>query len=699
MRWFGGVAALAMMVGAAAEAQTVSDDPHIWLEEVGGARALTWVEAENQKTATSLQADPRYQRFYDDALAVLQASDRIPNVTFRGSGLYNFWQDADHVKGIIRRTSLDSYRTPTPVWETVFDVDAIAKAEGKSWVYKGMTCLQPDERRCLVSLSDGGRDAVVVREYDLVDRRFVEGGFVLPEGRNFASWIDADTLLVSRDWGPGTMTPSNYPIIVKSMRRGEPLSAARELFRGRADDVGTFPNIVRDTQGAVQAIAATRSVTTFTSKTSLIRDGGPLELNLPSKASVMGAVAGRVLVSLDEAWKRADGTTFPAGSIVAMDLDAWKANPNRAPASLVWAAGPGQSLDGASVTAGRLIISYLDNVRGRAAVLTPQGKGWRTEALDLPANATLALGSSDNRGERAFVTVTDFLTPSSLYLVDSAAGRVEPLKTSPARFDASRHIIEQHAAESRDGTRIPYFVVRPKDKPLDGSLPTLLNGYGGFQSSQLPGYSGALGKLWLEGGNGYVVANIRGGGEFGPAWHEAAIGANKQKTWDDYIAVAEDLVRRKISSPRRLGVVGGSQGGLLVGTAITQRPDLFRAAIIQVPLFDMLRYHLIGNGASWTGEYGDPTKPAERPWVAAYSPYQRLSKAQASIVPFIETSAADDRVTPVHGRKAAARLAELGVPYYYYENREGGHAAAANQPEKARLLALEYVYAAQRLVD
>jgi prolyl oligopeptidase len=333
-------------------------------------------------------------------------------------------------------------------------------------------------------------------------------------------------------------------------------------------------------------------------------------------------------------------------------------------------------------------------------VLTPgPGGSWSSAPIALPANATLGLGSTDGEGERAFVSVTDFLTPSSLYLVDTAAASAKVVKTTPPRFDASTHEIEQLSATSKDGTTIPYFVDRPKNMKRDGSTPTILNGYGGFQTSQLPVYSATLGKLWLERGNAFVVANIRGGGEFGPAWHEAAKGATKQKTWDDFIAVAEDLIKRGVTSPRRLGVMGGSQGGLLVGTAITQRPDLFSAAIVQVPLFDMMRYHLIGNGQSWAAEYGDPTKPAERAWVEAYSPYQKLSKAQARIVPFFETSAADDRVTPFHGRKAAARLAELGVPYYYFENREGGHAAAANIPEKARLVAFEFVYAMQRLED
>ena len=575
----------------------------------------------------------------------------------------------------------------------------MSKAEGKSWVYKGMTCLQPDERYCLVSLSDGGRDAAEVREFDRVEGKFVAGGFKLTEARNFADWIDRDHWLVSRDWGEGTMTPSLYPFILKRMARGQPLSAAKEVFRGKPTDLAVFPAVLRDSDGKVIAEVAVRYITTFETQYALLGDGEPKVLDLPAKANLMGSIADRMLVQIDEAWSRG-GTQYPANSILSFDLAAWKRDPNAAPATLVWAAGPKQSLDGAGLTKGRLIVSYLDNVRGRAVVLTPgAGGSWSSAAINLPANATLGLGSTDDEGELAFVSAADFLTPSSLYLVDTATADAKVIKTTPPRFDASTHVIEQLSATSKDGTQIPYFVVRPKDMKRDGSTPTILNGYGGFQSSQLPVYSGTLGKLWLERGNAFVVANIRGGGEFGPAWHEAGKGATKQKTWDDFIAVAEDLIKRGITSPRRLGVMGGSQGGLLVGTAITQRPDLFNAAIVQVPLFDMLRYHLIGNGQSWAAEYGDPTKPEERNWVEAYSPYQKLSKAQARIVPFFETSAADDRVTPVHGRKAAARLAELGVPYYYFENREGGHAAAANIPEKARLVAFEFIYAMQRLED
>ena len=691
-------ASIGMMTATASAQESVAGDPYVWLEDVDGPRALEWVRAENQRTLSILQSDPRYQPFYQRALEVLEASDRIPNVTFRAGQLYNFWQDPNHTKGILRRTTLESYRTDNPRWETVLDVDALAKAEGKSWVYEGMQCLPPDERRCLVSLSVGGRDATVVREFDLSTNSFVEGGFTLAEDKQDVAWADADTLLVGRNWGEGTITESGYPFVIKRWRRGEPLSAAQELVRGKRSDVGTFPTVLRDSSGTPHAQLAIRYITTFEQEVSVLGGARPVVLDLPKKSQLVGVVDGRVVVAVQEAWEKG-GQTFPVDSIVSYDLSEWKRDPNAARPSLVWAPRERQTLVSTGTNQDELLLVVLDNVRGRAVSMNFDGNAWQSKPVALPANATVQLTTADDHSRRAMFQVADFLNPASLYLYDGASGSVERIKTTPPRFDASKSEVMQYEATSKDGTRIPYFVVQPKGMKLDGTTPTLLNGYGGFQVPQLPYYSAINGRLWLEQGNAFVVANIRGGGEFGPNWHEAAIRATKQTTWDDYIAVAEDLIRRRITSPRRLGVVGGSQGGLLVGTAITQRPELFNAAIVQVPLFDMLRYHLIGAGASWIGEYGDPRVPAERAWIEAYSPYQKLTPGVDYPDPFFITSTADDRVTPVHGRKAAARMKEIGAPYLYFENMEGGHAAAANNPEKARNSTLEYIYATQRLVD
>jgi prolyl oligopeptidase len=693
-----GVLAVTGAALAAQDAAAPANDPFTWLEEIKGERALAWARGENARSLGELQGDPRYARFQAQALEILQARDRIPPVAMRPDGLYNFWQDSEHVRGILRRTTLASYRTDAPQWETVLDIDALARAEGKSWVYQGMQCLPPDERRCLVSLSEGGTDANVVREFDLRAGRFVEGGFALPEGKQNATWEDENTLLVAREWGPGTMTASGYPFVLKRLRRGQTLAQAEEVYRGTPEDVRTAPMVLRDSDGAVHGIGAYRGVDFFNNEFILFRPGGNVTLPIPRRASVAGIVDGRLLVTLDEAWD-AGGARFAADSIVSYDLAEWKSDPTAARPGLVWAPGPRQTLSGVATTHGKLIVTILDNVRGRAFAYDFAGGRWRSSEIALPRNATIAVSAASDQNEQAMFSVTDYLTPGSLWFYDGADGALERIKTTPPRFDASRHVVEQLEARSRDGTRIPYFLIRPRTMRRDGSTPTLLYGYGGFQVSQVPSYSGPMGRLWLEQGNAYVVANLRGGGEFGPQWHQSAQLANKQRTWDDYIAVAEDLIRRRITSPRRLGVVGGSQGGLLVGTAITQRPELFNAAIIQVPLFDMLRYHLIGAGASWIGEYGDPRIPEQRAWIAGYSPYQRLTPGRTYPTPFILTSTADDRVHPAHGRKAAARLAQIGAPYYYYENIEGGHAAAANLQETARRIALEYTYATRRLVD
>ena len=680
-----------------AAGQPAADDPYTWLE-TDSDRAMAWVRNENQRTLGALQADPRYQTMVDHALTILQARDRIPGVQFRPDGLYNFWQDADHVQGLLRRTTLASYRTDDPQWETVLDVDALSRAEHVNWVYHGMQCLPPEMRRCLVSLSNGGRDADVVREFDTVEKRFVDGGFNLPESKQDVTWVDADTILVARDWGPGTMTDSSYPFVIKRLRRGQSIDQAEEVFRGTREDVSAAPFVLWDNDGRSHGVLVRRGLDFFHSQITLLRDGGNVVLNIPQKSNFVGIVSGRLLLQLSEPWDAAPGLHFATDSLVSYDLAEWERDPNAARPSLVWAPGPRQTLDGASTTHGKLIISILDNVRGRAFAMDYANGAWRTTPIALPANATIQIATTADRTDQAMFSVTDYLTPTTLWYYDGA-GLLEQIKSTPPRFDASNEVVEQFEATSRDGTRIPYFIIHRRDMPLDGSTPTLLNGYGGYQVSMVPTYSATMGRLWLEQGNSFVVANLRGGGEFGPDWHEAAQGRTKQRTWDDYQAVAEDLIRRRFTSPRRLGVIGGSQGGLLVGTAITQRPDLFHAAIIQVPLFDMLRFHLLGAGASWIGEYGDPRIPEQRAWIEAYSPYQHLRAGVTYPMPFIETSTADDRVTPFHGRKAAARLAELHQPYYYYENVEGGHAAAANLQETARRLALEYTYASQRLVD
>lgn len=692
--------AAAPAVPAGGFATSAETDPYLWLEEVDGARAMEWVHAQNARTLGILQGDPRYATLHQEALDIVQSRDRIPSPGFTHDGhIDNFWQDAQHVRGVWRRTTLDSYRTATPQWETILDVDALATAEGANWVYKGSTCLQPEERYCLISLSNGGKDAVTLREFDSVERRFVEGGIVLPESKGGASWIDKDTLLVSRDFGPGTLTNSGYPMVVKRMKRGQSLDQAETLFTGQPTDVAVSGYTLRDADGVVKAVLINRSVDFYSSETWRVTDDGALtQLQLPPKSDISGLVDGRLLVSLKQDWTAPSGQNFKTGDLIAWPLEAWLADSNT-PAQLVLRPTERQAIEGVNVTRNRLVVALYDNVRGSVRVYTPSDGEWGYKTLDLPQNVSVGVGSASERDDKVFVSVTGYLNPSSLWLADAATGAVDQVKSMPAKFDATGMTVDQFQARSADGTMIPYFVVHKADMPLNGSNPTLLYGYGGFESSLLPGYSATVGKLWLERGGVYVVANTRGGGEFGPRWHEAALQQNRQRAHEDFQAVALDLIARNITSQPKLGIMGGSQGGLFMGAMLTQRPDLINAAVIQVPLFDMLRFNKLLAGASWIGEYGDPDIPEQRAWIEQYSPYQNLRAGQPYPEVFIHTSTKDDRVHPGHARKAAARLEALGYPVLFYENTDGGHAAGANLQETARRLALEYTYLSRRLMD
>ena len=686
--------------GGGGFASSAATDPYLWLEEVDGARAMDWVRGQNEHSLGVLQGDPRYETLHAQALEIVQSRDRIPSPGFNHDGtIDNFWQDATHVRGVWRTTTLDSYRSAEPQWETVLDIDALSAAEGKNWVYKGATCLPPEETRCLISLSDGGKDAVTVREFDRATKTFVENGFILPESKGGASWVDEDTLLIARDFGPGSLTNSGYPMVVKVLKRGQTMDQATTVFTGQPTDVSVSGYTLRDADGAIRATLINRSVDFFDSETHRLNaDGTTTKLELPAKSNIDALVQGRMVVSLKQDWTAGSGQAFQSGDVIAWDLDRWMADP-ATPAQLVIRPTERQAIEGISSTRNRLVVALYDNVRGGVFAFTPTASDqWSLTRLDLPRNVSVGVGSASEIDDKVFVSVTGYLNPSSLYLADAATGAVDLTKSLPAKFDATGMTVDQFEARSADGTMIPYFVVHKSDMPLDGSNPTILYGYGGFESSLLPGYSATVGKLWLENGGVYVVANTRGGGEFGPRWHEAARRENRHLAHEDFQAVALDLIARNITSQPKLGVMGGSQGGLFMGAMLTQRPDLINAAVIQVPLFDMLRFTGLGAGASWIGEYGDPAIPEERAWIEAYSPYQNLRAGQPYPEVFIDTSTKDDRVHPAHGRKAAARLEELGYPVLYYENTDGGHAAGANLQETARRIALEYTYLSRRLM-
>ncbi len=682
---------------AAPEAPAADSDPFIWLEQ-DGDRSMNWVRSENAKTLAVLENDPRYPGLYADALTIAEAKDRIPMPSFLAGEIYNFWRDSVHVRGIWRKTTLANYRAPAPQWSTVLDLDALARAENANWFWKGANCLRPEERLCLVMLSDGGEDASTVREFDLASDQFVQHGFELPRAKQSAAWLDQDRLLVARDWGAGTLTASGYPFVVKSLKRGEALSAAHEIFRGRPDDVEVDVSSLEDGSGH-KAVLIQRAISFFETENYLLGPAGPVKLSLPLKVDFQDLLAGRLLVKLNQPWN-AGPHRLPEGALVSIGLSDALADPQHLRPRLVYAPGPRETLGEAGATRSELIVTIYRNVKGRAFVYAPATDGgWRRRALQLPDNASISVVAADWHSEQAFLDVTGFLLPSSLWLLDAANGGLAKVKQLPPKFDASGCVVEQFQATSRDGTRIPYFVVHKAAMRLDGQNPTILHAYGGFQVSQTPTYSADVGKLWLERGGVYVLANIRGGGEFGPAWHEAGLKTHRQRIYDDFAAVAEDLVARRITSARRLGIQGGSNGGLLMGVEFTQHPSLWNAVDIQVPLLDMLRFEKIAAGSSWVGEYGSVGNPEERAFLASISPYDNLKSGVHYPEPFIWTTTKDDRVGPQHARKFAAKLAAMGIPYLFYEVIEGGHAAGANLKEQAHTRALEMTYFTEKLMD
>ncbi|MBR7618141.1 S9 family peptidase [Phenylobacterium sp. 20VBR1] len=678
----------ALLLAPMAHAQAPAD-PFTWLEEVDGPKALTWVEGQNAKSAKRLETDPRYGTFLAQARAIFTAKDRIPWPTFRTGGVDNLWQDDAHTHGVWRHATLASYRSADPAWETLLDLDVLSKAEGKNWIWKGATCLKPAETLCLVELSDGGGDAVEVREFDTAKKAFVEHGFRFSQGKQNLDWIDGDTLLVSRIWTPGDETPSGYAYIVRTVTRD---GVAREIYRGQQSDVGVTPIVLRGAGGKAYGLMARRGLTFFENEFVLLEGGKTLPISLPKKAEYQAYVDGQAIFQLKETWGG-----FGAGALIAYDLKALKAG--SAKPVLVFQPGPRQAITEVDATHGRLVVNLLDEVKGAVDTYDRKDGKWTPTRLALPQDATFTVRSTSGDDDKVFVAAEGFLDPTSLWLADAETGKAAPVKALPARFNAATHEVKQYWATSSDGAKIPYFVVLPKGAKLDGSLPTIMYGYGGFEVAKPPIYLPEMGKIWLERGGAYVIANIRGGGEFGPAWHDSVLREKRQLSFDDFAAVAQDLAARKITSARRLGIYGRSNGGVLTTVSMTQRPELWNAIVVESPLIDMLRYHKLSAGASWIGEYGDPDAPADRAFIAKYSAYQNLKAGVKYPEPYITTNTRDDRVHPGHARKFAARLEAMGIPYLYYEQTFGGHANDADPELNARRWARHYVYLAQKLMD
>ena len=685
---------LSPLSAATTPATPPPDDPYLWLEDVEGAKPLEWVEAQNKISLAELTAAPGYQALYDRLLAINDSRARIPAVVKRGAFYYNFWQDKTNPRGLWRRTTPEDYRNDNPKWETVLDLDALARDEKQNWVWSAPVPLYPNYDRYLLRLSRGGGDATVVREFDLATKTFVKAQpFDLPEGKNSVTWLDRDTLFVGTNFGPGALTDSGYPRTVKLWRRGTALADAPLVFAGEATDVAVNGYVTNEPGYHREFIR--RAITFYTSETYLHEAGKLTKLELPLDAQP-GTYRDQITVELRSAWTTG-GRTYPAGALLAMNYARFLKGERDF--AFLFTPGPRTSLVGTSDTRNHLIVNELDNVRNRLHTLTLRADGgWQRTPLAAPAFGSVSATAVDgDESDEFFLSVTDFLTPSTLAIGTIGHDARTVLKQLPGFFDKTGLAITQHEALSKDGTRVPYFQVARENLALDGKNPTLLYGYGGFEVSMTPSYSGGIGAAWLEQGGVYILANIRGGGEFGPGWHQAALKPNRQRAYDDFAAIAEDLIARKVTSPAHLGIQGGSNGGLLMGVMLTQRPELFGAVVCQVPLLDMKRYHLLLAGASWMGEYGNPDVPAEWDYISRYSPYQKVVAGKKYPRTLLMTSTRDDRVHPGHARKMAAKLADQGHDVLYYENTEGGHGGAANNAQRARMTALAFTFLQKQL--
>lgn len=666
----------------------------LWLEEVESPNALAWAEGHNKHTFSRMKTDPRFNPLQESILALLNAEDRIQYGTQRDDGyVYNFQKTAEHVRGIWRRCTLEDYlnfsQTGTFNWQTLLDVDALAEAEGENWVFKNFDH-SPNGKRALVGLSRGGADATVVREFCMETLEFLPDGFYLPEAKNTICWEADDTLLAATDHGEGSLTTSGLPRTVVRLKRGQNLAESTVVHECEREHVVVAPGRCKLPEGDVCIIVEKR--TRYAGRTLIANKAGGFDpLDVPEDVELEGIRYDQVLLSLRHPWQ-VNGETYPQGSLVLL-------TPDNGHTELFWTPTESTVLDGVTRVKGGFLLTVMENVTDRVIYMTCDNGTWRQTPVPLPEKGILGVQNTSARRTDFMFTYANSVTPTALYHYDLKTGEQTELQTLPDRFDADGMTLSQFFATSADGTKIPYFVMHKEDLPLDGSSPTLMTGYGGFENPVQPGYSALYGRHWVSEGGVFVIANIRGGGEFGPRWHQAALKHNRQRCYDDFIAVAEDLISRGITSPPRLGIEGGSNGGLLVGATMTQRPDLFRAVICAVPLLDMLRYHFLHAGASWMGEYGDPDNPEDRAVIERYSPFQNLQPDAGYPEPFFWTNTRDDRVHPGHARRMVARMEEMGHPVLYYENTEGGHGGGADNTQLATTLALEFIYLKQKLMD
>ncbi|MCU7297290.1 prolyl oligopeptidase family serine peptidase [Escherichia albertii] len=677
--------ALSDSISLAMAGNSASDDEFLWLEELQGQESLQWVQKENQRTMARFTRNQNFLRIEREVLNILNKDTQIPWVSKYGDYYYNFWQDQAHPQGLLRRTTPDEYRKEHPAWETVLDIDALCKTEGREWIFQGLQPLAPEYRHCLLYLSPDGGDASEIREFDLVTRCFVKDGFNVPVAKNQVSWVDQNTLFIATDFGPGSMTRSGYVRIVKRWQRGQPLNIAETLYEAQHEDMEVFayrdatPGFERDFVGRMTDFWC-RDYFLLTQSDQLIKIDIPADAELDTHREW-------ILVRLTSDWE-VGGKRYPSGALLAADFDDFLAGKREL--QLLFAPSVGSVLSDYSKTRDYLILSIMNNATSRLEVLMPQKSGWLRRPLASPVTMSIISAEAiDEESNDYFLTISGFLQPASLYTGNLDDGEITLLKQAPQDFDVTGYQVSQHFVRSRDGTRVSYFQIAANNLRLDGSTPTLLYGYGGFSESLLPEYLGNEAPTWLERGGVYVVANIRGGGEYGPDWHKAALKQNRHRSFEDFAAVAKDLIARKVTSSHHLGIRGESNGGLLTGNMLTLYPHLFGCIVCGVPLLDMKRYTQLSAGASWIAEFGDPDKPEEWDYIRTFSPYHNI-KAEENYPPVLfYTATSDDRVNPAHARKMAARMQAMGhQQVYFYENTKGGHNAAADKQQAAFISAL-----------
>ena len=682
-----------LIMGCNTEKERVIDttDPYLWLEDVEGADALDWVKSQNKITETRYAESEEFSSTYEELLKEYQSTDRIPYASVQGGMMYNFWRDEKNVRGLWRRTTIESYKTDNPEWETLLDIDELAEKENENWVYKGSNCLAPNYEKCLLRLSIGGKDAVVVREFDLVNKTFVENGFNTPESKQYLSWINENQIMVATNFGEGTMNESGYPKQVKVWTRGENLEDIAPIFDGDYTKIFSFPFASIRPDGNYYGVV--EGPTFFTQVLHLLKDEKLVQIDLPLKMDVAGTFKGSLIVSLDVDWR-----SYVSGSLVAVNIeDALNQEISDDSIELIFAPTEKRFMQGVSLGKDEIYVNVLDNINGKILHFEKVGLNWRESEIRSFGNAALSISSIDEWDEHLFISAESFTEPTSLYYSDENKDFVK-IKSLKEKFDPKKYKVEQLYATSADGTQIPYFQVSNVSMEKNSSNPTLLYGYGGFQIPLTPSYLGSFARHWLDDGGVYVIANIRGGGEFGPKWHQAALKQNRQRAYDDFIAVGETLIANGITSSSHLGIRGGSNGGLLVGAVVAQRPDLFNAVICAVPLLDMYRYDKLLAGASWVDEYGDPDNPDEWNYISQYSPYQNVFAEKEYPEIYFYTSTKDDRVHPGHARKMAKKMLDQGHKVIYYENIEGGHSAAANLKQSAYMTTLQLEYLKEKLL-